>query len=92
MAKLTMQKIEIVALLTDSKKIVERLQRRGVLELTRFDDEQTVRLNTAAQVQLLEKNLQTAERALEQLNLYAPENTGLKGMFTFLDEIGRAHV
>lgn len=85
MAKLTMQKIEIVALLTDSKKIVERLQRRGVLELTRFDDEQTVRLNTAAQVQLLEKNLQTAERALEQLNLYAPENTGLKGMFTFLD-------
>ena len=33
MAKLKMKKIEMIALLTDSKKIIELLQRRGVVEL-----------------------------------------------------------
>jgi len=31
MAKCKMQRIEIAALLSDSKRIVERLQRRGVV-------------------------------------------------------------
>lgn len=90
MAKLTMQKIEIAALLTDSKKILERLQRRGVVELYNCEDEQTVRLSTAAQVSILEKQLQTANSALEQLNIYAPESGGIKSMLSLFS--GRKEV
>ena len=38
MAKLKMMKIELLALLEDSKKIIDLLQRKGVVELT--DEEQ----------------------------------------------------
>ena len=40
MAKLKMKKIEMIALLTDSKKIIELLQRRGVVELCENPDEE----------------------------------------------------
>ena len=39
MAKLQMQKIEMIALLKDSKSIVERLQRRGVMEIHSTDND-----------------------------------------------------
>ena len=35
-----MKKIELIAMLTDSKKIIELLQRRGVVEISRNDDEE----------------------------------------------------
>lgn len=39
MAKVLMKRIEIIALLTESKSVVERLQRRGVVDL--FQQETT---------------------------------------------------
>ena len=44
MAKLHMCKIEIVSLLRDSRSIVERLQRRGVVELTDVSDDRLVKI------------------------------------------------
>ena len=63
MAKLRMQKIEMIALLEDSQKIVERLQRRGVMELIRSDDEDIVSLNTNSSVAQFERNILTANSA-----------------------------
>ena len=57
MAKCKMKRIEIAALLSDSKKIVERLQRRGVVEICDNTDEELVRLNTQAMIGVFEKNL-----------------------------------
>ncbi len=37
--KLQMQKIEIIALYKDSQNVIERLQRRGVVELINIEDE-----------------------------------------------------
>ena len=37
MAKLRMKKIELIAPLTDSKQIIELLQRRGVVELCKTE-------------------------------------------------------
>ena len=75
MAKLRMQKIEMVALLEDSQKIIERLQRRGVMELIRSDDEDVVSLNTNSSVAQFERNILTANSALEYLQKYC----GTKG-------------
>lgn len=75
MAKLRMQKIEMIALLEDSQKIVERLQRRGVMELIRSDDEDIVSLNTNSSVAQFERNILTANSALEYLQKYC----GTKG-------------
>ena len=65
MAKLAMKKIEIVALLCDSKNIIERLQRRGVVELTNISDENLVKLNTSSSIAGFEKNLSLAKNAYE---------------------------
>ncbi len=71
MAKLQMQRIEIIALSADSKNIVERLQRRGAVELTDETDEKIVKLNTNSLTAMIERNLTTAESALEYLKLFS---------------------
>lgn len=43
-----MKKIEIIGLLSDRKKIIERLQRRGIVEITDFEEEGFSKLNTKA--------------------------------------------
>ncbi|MGN1080810.1 MAG: V-type ATP synthase subunit I [Acutalibacteraceae bacterium] len=63
-----MKKIEIIALLSDGQKIVERLQRRGVVELSDLKDEKLVKLNTASSISHFEKNIALASEALEILN------------------------
>lgn len=70
MAKLHMCKIEIVSLLRDSRSIVERLQRRGVVELTDVSDDRLVKINTSSSVNRLERNISSAVSALEVLNKY----------------------
>ena len=77
MAKCKMKRIEIAALLTDSKKIVERLQRRGVVEICDNTDEELVRLNTQAMIGVFEKNLNLTEQAKEIMARYVPVKTGL---------------
>ena len=86
-AKLKMQKIEIIGLMQDSKKIVERLQRRGIVELTDIKDDRLVKLNTAQSVSLFEKNKTKLEHALEILERFSPEKASVKYMFKGKAEI-----
>lgn len=65
-----MKKIEIVAGISDSKNIVERLQRRGVLELTDIDDENFVKYKTSSVVSQLERNLSNVKTALDILKIH----------------------
>lgn len=87
MAKLKMQKIELIALLTDSKKIIELLQRRGIVELLANSDEELSRTNVAAVVGEFEKFRSTAVQALEILDRYAPEKSSITEMFSGRTEV-----
>ncbi len=80
MAKLTMKKIELAAPLTDSKKIIELLQRRGVVELCSNNDEELERTSVTAVTGEFEKFRSNAVQALEVLELYAPEKQGIAEM------------
>lgn len=86
MAKLKMQKIEIIGFLADSKKILERLQRRGAVEITDINDENLIKINTQTSISNFEKNLSTAKSALECLLKYSPQKSylfdGLNGRRT----------
>jgi len=77
MAKLSMKRIEIVALLSDRKKLVERLQRRGIVELVDFQSEELVKMNTTATISQLEKSINIATSAKSVLNEYAPAKKSL---------------
>lgn len=95
MAKLKMQKIELIALLTDSKKIIELLQRRGIVELSENTDEELSKTNVAAVVGEFEKFRSTAAQALDVLERYAPEKMSVTDMFSGrtevpVDDFGRA--
>jgi V/A-type H+-transporting ATPase subunit I len=81
MAKLRMKKIELIALLTDSKKIIELLQRRGVVELSSINDEELTETNVSAVVGEFEKFRSTVAQALEVLDKYAPEKASITDMF-----------
>ena len=87
MAKLKMKKIELIAMLTDSKKIIELLQRRGVVEISRNDDEELENTNVAAVVGEFEKFRSTAAQALEIIDTHAPEKVGLADMFSGKTEV-----
>jgi len=88
MAKLRMKKIELIALLTDSKKIIELLQRRGVVELCRNDDEKLENTNVTAVVGEFEKFRSTIVQALDVLDLYSPEKGSIADMFGGRTEVG----
>ena len=76
-----MKKIELIALLTDSKKIIELLQRRGVVELCRNDDEELENTNVTAVVGEFEKFRSTIVQALDVLDVYSPEKGSITDMF-----------
>ena len=93
MAKLKMKKIELIALQTDSKKIIELLQRRGVVEIC-HDDEELPGANVAAVINEFERHRAAVEQALDILEQTLPEKVPLTDMFgarTELetDEFGR---
>lgn len=87
MAKLRMKRIELIAMLTESKKIIELLQRRGVVEICRNDDEELENTNVAAVVGEFDKFRNTAAQALDIIDKYAPEKTGLVDMFSGKTEV-----
>lgn len=80
MAKLRMKRIELIAPLTDSKKIIELLQRRGVVELCRTEDESLEQTNVTAVTGSFDKFRATAVQALDTLEKYAPEKAALTDM------------
>jgi len=87
MSKLRMKKIELIAMLTDSKKIIELLQRRGVVELCSNNDEELMDTNVTAVVGEFEKFRSTAAQALDILEVYAPEKGSITDMFSGRTEV-----
>ncbi len=87
MAKLKMKRIELIAPLTDSKQIIELLQRRGVVELCENSSEELEQMNVAAVMGEFEKFRSTVDQALNILGKYAPEKASLTDMFGGRDEI-----
>lgn len=80
MAKLTMKRIEILALLEDSQKLLDLLQRRGYIEVT--DSEETdslYKLATQSSLSIFEKGRSAALAALATLETYAPRKHSLLG-------------
>ncbi|MGI6264747.1 MAG: V-type ATP synthase subunit I [Acutalibacteraceae bacterium] len=75
-----MQKIELIALMQDSQSIVERLQRRGVVELETVDDPRLVRLSTDSSVAQFEKSMAVANEALVYLDDVTARKKPLLGM------------
>ena len=89
MAKAEMKKIEIIALLSDSKKLIERLQRRGVVEFCDITDERLVKMNTASNIASFEKHLNAVLTARQILSGYAPLKQSLLAGFSGRKEIDK---
>lgn len=89
MAKLRMKKIELIAPLTDSKEIIELLQRRGVVELCRAEDDCLEQTNVAAVTGSFDKFRTSAIQALDMLDKYVPEKTSVADMFGGRTEIDK---
>lgn len=87
MAKLRMKKIELIALLTDSKKIIELLQRRGVVEIVKNTDEELESTNVTAVSGEFEKFRSSAAQALDILERYVPEKSGIADMLGSRTEV-----
>lgn len=87
MAILKMKRIEVIALQSDAKSIVEFLQRSGAVEITqRADsgpasgteaDEALIQLHTHASITQFDKTLQMVNAALLELDEYAPAKRSL---------------
>lgn len=77
-----MQKIELLALLSDSKKIIDFLQRKGTVEIAKTDvPEAMYSMDTSSTVSQLEKFLAVAREAAEILDLYVPRDKKLTDSF-----------
>lgn len=82
-----MKKIEIIGLLSDRKKIIERLQRRGIVEITDFEEEGFSKLNTKASIAQFEKNMSVASAAKGIIDRYFKPKKGLLDGFQGRKEI-----
>lgn len=80
MAKVRMKKIEIIAFLKDSRSIMERLQRRGVVELSDVSDENLVKMNVTGNIMQFERSLSSVTEAGETLDYYCPKKEPLTKM------------
>ncbi|NLL46669.1 MAG: V-type ATP synthase subunit I [Clostridiales bacterium] len=81
MAKMTMCKIEIIALLQRRKALLEYIQSKEIMEFSDCTDPRLVKINTAASVSNFEKNMGIAQQAREILEDYAPEKRSLLASF-----------
>lgn len=79
MAVLQMQRINICTLKKNRKAILELLQRKGVIEISDTMPEDSVfqKTDVTATETSLMKNIALANEALEVLNIYAKEETGV---------------
>ena len=73
MAVLQMQRVVICALKRDRKRILEMLQRRGVIEINEMAEDSVFhKTDTSTAKSLFEKNIAYAKEALEILDSYDP--------------------
>lgn len=77
-----MQKIEVIALLENSKNIIDYLQRSGMVELTQHDiPENMYAFDTSFNINQLQKSSNTANEALGILNEISPKSSSLLASF-----------
>lgn len=77
-----MQKIEMVAMLGDSKKIIDYLQRKGVVEISSHEaPESMYSMDTTYTVSQIEKFLSTAKQAQEILTSFVPRGGSMIDSF-----------
>ena len=83
MAILNMQRIEILALLTESKSLVDYVQRKGIVEITDYTESQEhfYNLPTDPTISQFERFGATAAEALDILSVYQTEKTSLLDSF-----------
>ena len=72
-----MKKIEIIGLLQDRKKIIERLQRRGIVEIIDFNEDGFSKLDTRSSISQFEKNMNSAISARNIFMKRFPNKMGL---------------
>lgn len=79
MAVLQMQRISICALKKNRKAILEKLQSMGVMEVSQFleEDADFQRMDTANARSSFEKAASSVDRALDILQVYAPEKQSM---------------
>lgn len=88
MAKLKMLRTEVVGSLTDSKNIIDFLQRKGVIEITQPSETDSMfSYDTSASLAQFDKYLSIAQSAKEILNKYAPDGKGMLDSFAPLRPI-----
>lgn len=89
MAVLPMQRISIYALKKDRKKVLETLQRRGVVEImnAKIDDALFQKMDTASAQELFHKNKSVAQQAVGILDEYAPRKKGVFSKLNGREEI-----
>ncbi len=77
-----MQKIELIAMLEDSKKIIDYLQRKGLVEISRHEmPESMYNFDTSYNISQFEKFRTTAVQAKEILSSCAPQKSSLIDSF-----------
>ncbi len=77
MAILEMKRVELLAMQSDRKAILETIQRDGHIDISGVEEvEGLTSMDTASSVLTFEKWQDTAEQALELLNKYAPTKEG----------------
>lgn len=76
-----MKKIELIALLDDSKKIIELLQKRGIVEISQNNDHELDNTNVTAIISEFEKFRNVVSGALDILEKYSPEKKSITEIF-----------
>ncbi|MDF2586280.1 MAG: hypothetical protein K0S41_121 [Anaerocolumna sp.] len=89
MAVLQMQRICICGLKKERKKILELIQRRGVIEISDVIPEDSVfhKMDVSAAEDALVKNTSAAQEALQILNTYVPEKKSMLAVLNGRDEV-----
>lgn len=83
-----MQRIEIIALKKDGKKIINRLQRRGSVEICDVSDDALAKRSAASAISELEKKRTDAQNAIEILQRYSEKKPSLLDSLEGKRELG----
>lgn len=75
----SMKKITVYGIAKDRKNIMESLQKSGCVEInqSQIDDETLTRVDVSDQIMQFERYISSAAQALDILDEYVPEKTGL---------------
>lgn len=87
MAKVKLVRFELAAMLTDSKKLVDYLQRTGAANIENVEDEQFTKLDTTSVAATYERGAKKAERALKILDKYCERKKSFLQSFADYKEI-----